>query len=159
MEYRISTPINVMLYEARETPLKFRFTYLSKKFLIKCFSRKLNPVIFCLEALKSDTTSKTNRITLLRSFPIFKTFITVLYIRKGIYCSKFLPSFSYNFETSITSIRPCMDMFPCDGFLFSSKIQSLFLMRSSYSDNAVTFYTDKSKQCFRMRYLLIRIKF
>jgi len=45
MGYRISTPINVMLFEAREVPLKFRFNYLTRKYLTKCFSRDFNPVI------------------------------------------------------------------------------------------------------------------
>jgi len=80
MRYRISTSINIILYEAREIPFKFRFNYLSKKFLIKCFSRKLNPVISCLDALKSAAMSRTNRITLLRSFPIFKTSIFSIFV-------------------------------------------------------------------------------
>jgi len=38
-----------MFYEAREVPLKIRFNYLTKKFLIKKFSRKHNHVISSLD--------------------------------------------------------------------------------------------------------------
>ncbi|KYQ49824.1 hypothetical protein ALC60_11100, partial [Trachymyrmex zeteki] len=43
--YRQSTPINVMLCEARELPLKLRFDLLSKKFTVKCMSKKKYPVM------------------------------------------------------------------------------------------------------------------
>jgi len=54
MGYRISTPINVMLFEAKEIPLKLRFISCMRKFLTKSISRKFNPVIDSLEFMKYE---------------------------------------------------------------------------------------------------------
>lgn len=43
--FRNSTPINVILKEAKEPPLSFRFSYITSKYLIKQLSLKFNPVI------------------------------------------------------------------------------------------------------------------
>jgi len=72
MGYRISTPINIMLFESKEVPLKLRFISLMRKFLTKSLARKFNPVIESLEIIKAASASKKARISLLRSFPIFK---------------------------------------------------------------------------------------
>jgi len=50
--YRISTPINVMLFESREVPLKLRFTLFTRKFLTESFARDFNLVIESLDAMK-----------------------------------------------------------------------------------------------------------
>jgi len=52
MGYRISTPINVMLFEAREVPLKHRITLITRKYLTKSFVRDFNPVIESLDSLR-----------------------------------------------------------------------------------------------------------
>jgi len=68
MGYQISTPINVMLFESKEVPLKLRFISLMRKFFTKNLAR--NPVIENLEMLKVTSFSRKARINLLRSFPI-----------------------------------------------------------------------------------------
>ncbi|KYN18578.1 hypothetical protein ALC57_09110 [Trachymyrmex cornetzi] len=50
--YRQSTPINVMLCEARELPLKLRFGLLNERFILKCMSKKNHPVIDSLERVE-----------------------------------------------------------------------------------------------------------
>jgi len=53
MDYRISTPINVMLYESKEIPLKLRFISCMRKFLTKSLARKFSPVTDSLESMKN----------------------------------------------------------------------------------------------------------
>lgn len=43
ISYRQSTPINVILCETKELPLKLRFDFLSAKFVLKCMSKKNLP--------------------------------------------------------------------------------------------------------------------
>jgi len=76
MGYRISTPINVMLFEAREVPLKFRYNFLTRKYLIRSFSRDLNPVIESLNSLRLSALRDALRTKLLISLPILPYFQT-----------------------------------------------------------------------------------
>jgi len=148
MGYRMSTPINVMLFKVKEVPLKIRFNYLTHKFLVKCFARLFNPVICRLDLLRTSllSTHWISRVRLLRAFPLFRIFISVQSIRTSIYSSAFLPAFFFDFETAIFSSSPCMAMFPTDKDLPHVAIRKKFLeLSASYRDNAVSFYTDGSK--------------
>jgi len=63
MGYHMSTPINVMLFEAKEVSLKLRFTLLIRKFLIKSLAREFNPVIESLDTLRLTATYRNSRIS------------------------------------------------------------------------------------------------
>jgi len=60
MGYRMSTPINVMLFEAKEVPLKIRFTFPIRKFLIKSLARGFNPVTESLDMLRLTATHRNS---------------------------------------------------------------------------------------------------
>jgi len=147
MGYRMSTPINVMLFEAKEVPLKIRFNCLTHKFLVKCFARLFNPVIRRLYLLRlSLVTHWITRVRLLHTFPLFRTFISIQSIRASIYSSAILPAFFFDYENAIFSSSPCIAMFPVDKDLPHTVIRKKFLELSApYRDNAVSFYTDSSK--------------
>jgi len=146
MGYRLSTPINVMLFESREVPLKLRFNLLIRKFLIKCFSRDFNPVTESLYSLKLAALGNSRRINLLISFPILKHFICLFHYRNTIHCSPFLPFHFFDFDVSLFAACPCFAMFPADRNLSHSEMRNLFLEKSSeYRKNAISFYTDGSK--------------
>jgi len=146
MGYRISTPLNVMLYETKEVPLKLRFNLLTRKFLIKCLARKFNPVIESLDALRLAARHRSTRIHLLCSFPIFRHFIYISHYRNTVHSSPFLPQFFYDLDTYLFAIQPCMTMFPINQDLSPAVIQNMFYEKSlPYRDNTVSFYTDDSK--------------
>jgi len=85
MGYRISTPINVMLFEAKEVPLRFRFNYLTHKFLVKCFAKQFNPVISRLDSL---------RLTLLSTgLIVYACFAPSLYLNSLFRYKAFVPLF------------------------------------------------------------------
>jgi len=97
MDYCMSTLINVMLFEAKKVPL--RFILLICKFLIKSLAKEFNPVIESLDNLRLMATHRKTCISLLRSFLIFKHYIstTLLYniiITSFITHLSFLNSFS-----------------------------------------------------------------
>jgi len=121
-----TSPINVMLYEAKEVPLKLRFSFLTHKFLIKSFARE---VIDSLDLLKATTVYRAVRIRFFRSFPIFRHFISVQNICTNIYSSAFL-SFSITLRLSYTTIQPCIDMFPTDSNLTPIAINKECLEKS-----------------------------
>jgi len=138
-----STSCSIRLERSR---LGLGFGYLANKFLIKSFARKFNPVICSIDSLKAAATSRAGRIHLLLcSFPIFRQFISVQHVRVSIHNSAFLPFF-YDFETSLLTIQPCMNMFPKDSTFSPATIHSNFLTLSAhYTKDIVSFYTDGSK--------------
>jgi len=127
MGYRLSTPINVMLFEARKVPLKLRFNLLTRKYLIKCFSRDFNPVTESLYFLKLAALGNARRINLLISFPILKHFICLFHYRNTIHCSPFLLFHFLDFDVSLFAACPCFAMFPADRNLSHSEIRNLSL--------------------------------
>jgi len=108
MGYRISMPINVILFESKEIPLKLRFTSLMRKFLTKSLAREFNPVIESLDILKVTSSGRKARINLLRSFPIFKQYIFIYHYHNIIHCTPFLPYFFFDFDTALLEIKPCV---------------------------------------------------
>jgi len=131
-----------MLSESRETPLKIRFVFLMRKFIIKSLARKFNPVTESLELLKISSLNKLTRINLLRSLPIFKQYILMQHYRYTIHCTPFLPYFFFDFNSALVEIAPCMNMFPINENPSNSAINKIFLEKSSpYASNASTFYT------------------
>jgi len=146
MGYRISTPINIILFEAREVSLKFRFNLLTRKFLFKSLAREFNPIIESLDSLRLATIHKNTRIHLLRSFLIFKHYICIIHYRNIIHSSLFLPNFFYDLDNTSFAIRFCMDMLPIDRNLSNAAILSKFPEKSlQYRNNVISFYMDGSK--------------
>jgi len=131
MGYRISTPINVMLFEAREVPLKLRIALITRKFLTKSLSRDFNPVIESLNSLRLSALGNASRIKLLNSLPIFKHYISLLYYRNLIYRSPFLPFFFHELEVSLLSVNPRLDMYPVESNLSHLEIYEEFLEKSA----------------------------
>ncbi|KYN43878.1 hypothetical protein ALC56_01613, partial [Trachymyrmex septentrionalis] len=58
---QISIPINVMLAEAKEAPLRIRFNLLSYRYLIKSFSKHGSPMINSLNHLSLTVDKKKLR--------------------------------------------------------------------------------------------------
>ncbi|KAG5329018.1 NOB1 protein, partial [Acromyrmex heyeri] len=72
--YRLSTPINVIMAEAKETPLNIRFGYMTSKFIYKAFSRKNSPVLHSFESLKQAAYSHSRKQRALATVPAFKNY-------------------------------------------------------------------------------------
>jgi len=85
-----------MLYEAKEVPLKLRFSFLTCKFIIKSLARKFKPVIESLDALRLAAIHRSTRIHLLAFFPFSDT-LSVFHTTVTLYIA---PPFSLIFSTT-----------------------------------------------------------
>jgi len=83
---------------------QLRFNFLTRKFLIKSFAKKFNPVIKSLDSLKMAAVHRAAHIRLFRSLLIFRLFVSVQHIRNIIHSSPFLPFFFYDFDMALLTI-------------------------------------------------------
>ena len=72
--YRTSTPINVMLSESCEPPLKFRFSFLAKKYLTRSFSNLNHPLTVNLNILWVISKEKNNPYKIFDIFTLLTAF-------------------------------------------------------------------------------------
>ncbi|XP_018404625.1 PREDICTED: RNA-directed DNA polymerase from mobile element jockey-like [Cyphomyrmex costatus] len=77
MGYRISTPINTMLGEARIPPLHLRFNLSITKHIYKSMANKFSETYAALIQMELIATRKNRRIEAIRDSPLFKIYVTV----------------------------------------------------------------------------------
>ncbi|XP_011705817.1 PREDICTED: uncharacterized protein LOC105461018 [Wasmannia auropunctata] len=99
--YRISTPINVMLTEAKEVPLKIRFTYLIDKYLYKVYSHKFSIVTRSLRSIDISTHSDAVREKARKTLPVYDRYCATKHVLDRIHRSTFLPAFDDTYQLSI----------------------------------------------------------
>ncbi|XP_011860549.1 PREDICTED: uncharacterized protein LOC105557802 [Vollenhovia emeryi] len=129
--YRQSTPINVILSEAKEPPLHARIEFL-KILRLRGYGGRGQGGI-------------SRRTWLLRNIPIFKTFIKIKGDLEKIQQSKILPCFLQNYETLL--FRPLTADINLGGFPKDSSLGSVFRSETELlTAGAVTFYTDGSRR-------------
>jgi len=102
---RQSTPIAVLLSEAREPPLSIRFSYLTSKYILKCLARKSNLVTQSLRRLSAEAQTRMEKIYLIKNVPAFKSYLHQICEKDLIFRSVIPPSFGYDFSATI-SILP-----------------------------------------------------
>ncbi|XP_071574854.1 uncharacterized protein [Temnothorax nylanderi] len=146
MEYRTSTPINVMLDEAKEAPLSQRFAYLIHNYLVKCFSCRFNPVIESLENVQLNTIGDFKRLKARRFIPIFGSFLAVKNIRGVMHRSVALPFFSFPFFSLTTQPELLQFFLPNRHSASAEEANQHFInhFRTIVADS-ISFYTDGSK--------------
>lgn len=102
---RMSTPINVLLGEAREPPLQSRVFQLTSKYIYRTLARKDSLPIKYLFQLMYSTKSQSQKVNLISSFPVFKTFILAKPMKESIFSSLILPKSEMHFLDSRTYPR------------------------------------------------------
>ncbi|XP_071653515.1 uncharacterized protein, partial [Temnothorax longispinosus] len=140
--YRQSTPINVMLDEAKEPPLHHRFKFLTSKLVLKNVAQEFSPVTISLDDLHPLTRTQHNYEIAINFIPSYKYFRSILGKLSMIYQSVTLPVFNHSFQSLVIDIH-------FDSFYFEPNIQnvnSIFIEQSKkLRENAISFYTDGSK--------------
>ncbi|KYQ48578.1 hypothetical protein ALC60_12371 [Trachymyrmex zeteki] len=99
--YRLSTPINVIMAEAKETPLQLRFGYMTSKFIYRIFSKKNSPVLHSFEYLEQVTYSAPRRQQVLATVPALKYYVTQKHTLKIMQRSSVPYAYKYSYESSI----------------------------------------------------------
>ncbi|XP_018402771.1 PREDICTED: uncharacterized protein LOC108779767, partial [Cyphomyrmex costatus] len=125
MGYRISTPINTMLGEARIPPLHLRFNLSITKHIYKSMANKFSETYAALIQMELIATRKNRRIEAIRDSSLFKIYVTVRQAEKHIHSSVYPAVFWRDLE------------------VLSHEIDNNFEMMKH---NSITFYTDGSKE-------------
>lgn len=143
---RVSTPINVLLFEAREPPLEARIAHSSLKYLYRIMSNLNNPVFRHLEMLKAIVRTRKDKVNILKRFPLFKWFIHIYSEKDLMYRSIVSAEFASSYQAckytpktdlSLTTIKKD-DSNETALRRFSNRVESNF-------QNYTHLYTDGSK--------------
>ncbi|KYN28025.1 hypothetical protein ALC57_02565 [Trachymyrmex cornetzi] len=145
--YRQSTPINVMLCEARELPLKLRFSLLNEIFVLKCLSKKNHPVISNLERLEQASCTYNRKADAIKKSLTFKQYIINKYVRKTMHRSYSLPAFERDYSAFIGRKKFQNFFVERTGSRSDQEIVQEFLDRLGDLNGAttLTMYTDGSR--------------
>ncbi|XP_024881759.1 uncharacterized protein LOC112460991 [Temnothorax curvispinosus] len=157
--YRHSTPINVLLDEAKEPPLHYRFNYLTAKLVLKNIAQEFSPVTIGLDELIPLARSPRNCEKACKIIPSFRYCHAIIGKTSKIHHTVSLPVFSHSFLSLIHNIQYTPLLFHSD----IQNVNSLFLeCTKDLRKDAITFYTDGSKDdsgfVSQRRYIFARIK-
>ncbi|KYN21948.1 hypothetical protein ALC57_05686 [Trachymyrmex cornetzi] len=77
--YRKSTPINVLMAEAKETPLSLRFDLMSSRFIFRSMSKGNSTTLQSFKYVENVSYSPIRRSQALNSIPILKRYVAQKY--------------------------------------------------------------------------------
>ncbi|XP_025266733.1 uncharacterized protein LOC105255877 [Camponotus floridanus] len=143
---RKTTPTNVVLAEAGEGPLRFRFEYLTSRYILKIFALDSHPLIDKLFGLLwySRKTRKTNPS---EKFLLFKTFNKFLPMKTHIKKFDFPALYSTNYD-ALTFFPPVIITSPIESEnIKNASVPQLIFMDiyNAFIHFHTCFYTDASK--------------
>ncbi|XP_018309354.1 RNA-directed DNA polymerase from mobile element jockey-like [Mycetomoellerius zeteki] len=143
--YRQSTPINVILFEAREPPLRLRFAHMSKRYTLKSINRRGSVVVRSLCSLELAAVTTREKSYALSASPSFRFHITNSHMIDKSFQSTMHPAFETSYHDFISRfkyLQPVSD----NKDKSDEVIKQEFLENTSKLRNsAITFYTDGSK--------------
>lgn len=96
-----STPNNVVLSEANETPLHIRFNLLADRFISKLFTLSNNPLLDKLSLLKIYALRRKKQELLSLHFPLFFAFCNMLHFKPLCRSNKFLPQYQFSYVDAL----------------------------------------------------------
>lgn len=144
--YKNSTPINILLHEAKEFPILIRFKYINLKYFYKSFSINNNPVINSFNKINLNSNTRSKKIKAYKNIPLFSSFVIHKYISNSIQRTYIPSAFSYGFRSYISRPvyvnlnLPISD----DTSVLEANLMFQFAIRDLWTD-ATLFYTDGSK--------------
>ncbi|XP_018369889.1 PREDICTED: uncharacterized protein LOC108765599 [Trachymyrmex cornetzi] len=145
MGYRISTPINVMLAEAKEISFDIRLNLTTSRFIYKAMASRFSLVYRSLEEMELAITSRNCRIDAISKSRLFKHYVT----SRGeniIHRSTYPPAYWHSYEVLTLQINYISDLKGYDKKDNLSLIKADFYYKSfNYRQDAVSWYTDGSK--------------
>lgn len=150
LDLRKTTPTNIILAEAGKGPLRFRFEFLTSKYILKIFALDSHPLIDKLFAFLWYS-RKSRRSNPSEKFLFFKAFSSLLRIKS--YISKFdypaVYSTDYKAVISLSSIiiTPPDEVETIKNAPIS-QITFLDFFYKKLTSSSICFYTDASKNDF-----------
>jgi len=154
---RQSTPINILLAEAREPPLNLRFSTLTSRYVFRSLARNDSLVVRSLRRLdiSSRSSSRLKRIHLIKTVPSFKPYILQNYVRDIMFRSLTPPPFSFSYQALFpTPSYHLFDILDCSSKKKNKSPNiSISEIRQRFQDfaspligNGIAIYTDGSKK-------------
>lgn len=101
MGYRLSTPINVLLYEARMPPLFLRFSFLCRSFISRVFTSRTHPLSM-LESIAEKRDCNVHS-SCFKSIPLIEDFTSVSKLSHLLDSGNYLLCYSDVYEASLYS--------------------------------------------------------
>ncbi|KYN16341.1 Ribonuclease H1 [Trachymyrmex cornetzi] len=144
--YRKSTPINVLMAEAKETPLNLKFDLMSSRFIFRTMSKMNFTTLQSFKYVENISYSPTRRSQALNSIPILKRYVTQKYAMNIMRRSN--KPLAYNFcldsYTYVHPIDESMTSVPRDSssLVFRTRFREL---STTYSAKGPLVFTDGSK--------------
>ncbi|KYN28370.1 hypothetical protein ALC57_02209 [Trachymyrmex cornetzi] len=145
MGYHISTPINVMLAEAKEHNFSNRLEYIASKFIYKTMASKFSPVYSSLEEMEVVAVRKNRKAEAIKASRLFRHYVLTRHEEKIVYRSTYPPAFWHTYEVSSTGIAFIQRMRGCDKNNTNLIKVDFYHKSFSYRQGTVSFYTDGSK--------------
>ncbi|KYQ60027.1 hypothetical protein ALC60_00939 [Trachymyrmex zeteki] len=103
--YKQSTPINVILFEAREPPLRLRFTHMSERYTLKSINRRGSAVARSLRSLKLAAVTSREKSFALSVSPSFRFHITNRHMIDKSFQSTMHPAFETSYHDFISRFK------------------------------------------------------
>ena len=145
--YRNSTPINVLLAEAKEPTLNIRFDYLANKLAVKLISLDDDRLSNLLCDLYLCNRQQQKLHSLNTAFPLFKNYIQCFY-KKNHIVKKFAQPLPYPFERSTLTSNLNTVISTEQGQKIKKSTNSIEEFKHAFQQNNhnyIDFYTDGSK--------------
>ncbi|XP_018310131.1 uncharacterized protein [Mycetomoellerius zeteki] len=105
MGYRISTPIDTMLAEAKEFELNIRFNLTASKFIYKCMANKFNIVYNSLEEMEITAVRRNCKVKAIKESRLFKFYVISRHEKSITFRSTYSPAYWYSYEVFSTTIK------------------------------------------------------
>ncbi|XP_011861042.1 PREDICTED: uncharacterized protein LOC105558127 [Vollenhovia emeryi] len=142
--YRASTPINVILDEAREPPFLIRMEMLNTRFIYRCAARLDSSVIGEIDAMAASSTSFHRRVWMIQNIPTVKTYIKIKDDLAGVHGTAGPPCFSGSLG-SLTCRPEYVRCFLQDNGDRADIMAAFREQVGEILDGALTIYTDGSR--------------
>lgn len=149
--------INIILYEAKEQPLKERFALLTAKFLYKSFAQKFSLVVSSIHDMEIAANTHSKRVTALGSSPSFRQYILHRSNFQSIYTSSFPPAFYYDYYSTTFTADYRFDLSSILKEAPQLQVIAEFNERTrKVTGSSFVFYTDGSKRPCQSQHLFPR---
>lgn len=143
---RMSTPIDVLLAEAKEPPLEDRVALLSTRFIYRSLANSESISIEYLQHLADAAHFRRNRLRILKSFPILGLFVRLRYSCKHMHKSVVPPRLHFECESLTFSPNVATSMSGYSKEVSPLEIRRCFLdLCRQLPRDYIALFTDGSK--------------
>ncbi|XP_018375583.1 PREDICTED: uncharacterized protein LOC108769220 [Trachymyrmex cornetzi] len=143
--YRQSTPINAILFEAREPPLRQRFAHMTERYILKIISKRGGAVSNSLLSMELTARTSREKSLAISASPSFRFDVTNKHMIDKSFQSTIHPAFETSYLDFISRFKYLQPIFITKDKPDRVIIQEFMDNTAELRKEAITFYTDGSK--------------